>query len=223
MDMDRTGNSLWYGPTSPAITEPSCQEGSALPVRCLVEASELTWKLSDGELHALAAGQSLDLDSPTHGDCGSVCVDADAVFVDRQFAREVKQPGDGSCLFHALCYALDDGTTGHELRREVSKHIKDNPNMEIANLPLKDWVKLDCGRSLHRYAAKIAAGAEGGAIEMEVFSRLKNMKVHVYERCSGGYRRTCCFDGAGPKAKGTANVLYRQRRHYDSLVFARTP
>jgi len=93
--------------------------------------------------------------------------------------------------------------------------------MKISDLSLKDWVKLDCGRSIRKYAAKMAAGAEGGGIEMEVFSRLKGMNVHVYERCSGGYRRTCCFDGDGQLAKGTVHILYRRRCHYDALVLDR--
>lgn len=145
-----------------------------------------------------------------------------AAFVDRQGAHEVKQPADGSCLFHALCFGLNDGTNASKLRREICRYIVEHPDMEIAGLPLKDWVRLDCGRSLHRYAAKIARGAQGGAIEIEVFSRLKGMNVHVYERCSGGYRRTCCFDGGNPsQSRGTAHILYRRRCHYDALVLER--
>jgi len=146
------------------------------------------------------------------------------VVVDRLCFKEVKQPGDGTCLFHSLCFGLADGTDGHSLRREISNHINDNPNMEIANLALKDWVKMECGRSIPSYAAKMAAtGAFGGAIEMLVFSRLRGVNVHVYERCSGGYRRTCCFDDVALGARGTVNILYRKRCHYDALVFVGDP
>jgi hypothetical protein len=141
------------------------------------------------------------------------------VILERHLAREVKQPGDGSCLFHSLAYGLNDGTSARRLRREISLFIKNNPNMEIAGMTLQDWVKLDCGRSIRRYAEKMAAGAEGGGIELEVFTRLKGMSVHVYERCSLGYRRIGCFD-AGPDSKGEVSILYRKRMHYDSLVIA---
>ncbi|KAL3913114.1 MAG: hypothetical protein SGPRY_008099, partial [Prymnesium sp.] len=32
--------------------------------------------------------------------------------------RVVRQPGDGSCLFHSLCYGLKDGSTASGLRRQ---------------------------------------------------------------------------------------------------------
>jgi len=139
--------------------------------------------------------------------------------VDRRCAREVKQPPDGSCLFHVLCFGLNDGSDAKQLRREICRFICEHPDTEIANLPLRDWIKLDCGRSIQRYAAKMAAGAEGGAIEMEIFSRLKGVIVHVYERCSGGYHRISCFDGAGKCAQDVVSILYRRRCHYDALVF----
>ena len=36
---------------------------------------------------------------------------------------QVRQPGDGSCLFHALAYGLRDGSTAHALRRQVAALI----------------------------------------------------------------------------------------------------
>jgi hypothetical protein len=139
------------------------------------------------------------------------------VFIARHSSHEVRQPADGSCLFHALSYGLNDGTSARRLRREICQHMKDNPDMEIASMALQDWIQFDTGRSVRRYVEKMAAGAEGGGIEMEVFTRLKGMSVHVYERCSGGYRRIGFFN-AGLESKGDVHVLYRKRMHYDSLV-----
>jgi len=175
-----------------------------------------TWGLGDGCLHPLQACLN-----PAVASLGKESQKTGEVFVDRHCAREVKQPPDGSCLFHALCYGLNNGIDARRLRKEISCCINDNPEMEIADLALKDWVKMDCGRSIRKYASKMAAGAEGGGIEMEVFTRLKGVNVHVYERCHGGYLRTCCFDGAGPNAKATVNILYRKRCHYDALVLQR--
>ena len=55
-------------------------------------------------------------------------------------ARVISQPGDGSCLFHSLCYALCDGTTALELRKQVAKFIEQNPDLPIADTPLRNWV-----------------------------------------------------------------------------------
>eukprot|EP00966_Prymnesium_polylepis_P288452 6662801-Prymnesium_polylepis.1 len=35
--------------------------------------------------------------------------------------RVIRQPGDGSCLFHSLCHGLRDGSTANALRRQVRR------------------------------------------------------------------------------------------------------
>ena len=59
-------------------------------------------------------------------------------------ARVVRQPGDGSCLFHSLSYGLRDGSSASSLRREVAAFIAANPSLVIADSPLKDWVGGQC-------------------------------------------------------------------------------
>jgi len=189
-----------------------CGEGSKT-------ASGLVRKPRDSEVSEASTPES---SSSKEGD-DLLCLEANKVapdgklFVPRHRAHEVRQPGDGSCLFHALSYGMNDGSHARRMRRQILEHIIKNPTMEIAGMSLQEWVKLDCGRSIRRYVEKMAAGAEGGGIEIEVFTRLKGMSVNVFERCSGGYRRISYFD-AGPKAKGEVNILYRKRRHYDALV-----
>ena len=57
-------------------------------------------------------------------------------------ARVVRQPGDGSCLFHSLSHGLRDGSSASSLRREVASFISENPGLMISDSPLKDWVRL---------------------------------------------------------------------------------
>jgi hypothetical protein len=79
--------------------------------------------------------------------------------------RVVRQPGDGSCLFHSLSYGLADGTSASQvipqclihppppptlpcdgllqLRRELASFVLKHPDLEIADDPLKDWVAWD--------------------------------------------------------------------------------
>jgi len=57
---------------------------------------------------------------------------------------------------------------------------------------------------------------------MEVMTRLKDVNVHVFEKCKDGFQRISCFDAPGAAEKRTVNVLYQGRNHYDSLTFIGT-
>jgi hypothetical protein len=138
-------------------------------------------------------------------------------FVKETDACVVAQPMDGSCLFHSLSYGIDDGSDAPSLRHDISSYIADNPDMVIAGTALKDWIKFDSGGKVAAYASEIAGGTWGGGIEIEAFVRLKDVNVHVFESCPGGFRRICCFD-AGPGEHRTVMLLYQGREHYDALV-----
>mmetsp|Transcript_15709 Transcript_15709/g.15847 ORF Transcript_15709/g.15847 Transcript_15709/m.15847 type:complete len:332 (-) Transcript_15709:267-1262(-) len=134
-------------------------------------------------------------------------------------ARIVKQPGDGSCLFHSLSYGLRDGSAAHVLRNEICNFIERNPDAQISETPLKDWVRWDSGVSVGDYARRMARGAWGGGIEMASVSKLKRVNVHVYERCSSGFKRISAFDHPdSPETRKTIRVLYCGGVHYDALV-----
>jgi hypothetical protein len=132
-------------------------------------------------------------------------------------ARVVNQPGDGSCLFHSLAYGMGSGSA-RSLRRNICSFIASNPNLEIAETPLKDWVKWDSNCSVDSYASRMSVSGWGGGIEMAACSRMNKVNVHVYEadRRRGGYKRISCFDYRG--ARTTVHVLYRGGVHYDALV-----
>ena len=48
------------------------------------------------------------------------------------------------------------GGTASSLRREIANFIASNPNLEIADTPLYDWVKWDSGTSVQTYASRMA-------------------------------------------------------------------
>lgn len=94
-------------------------------------------------------------------------------------ARVVRQPGDGSCLFHSMSYGkcnkkaltfpliysnnisvagLSDGTSASSLRRQICAFIARNPKLLIADTPLSDWVKWDSRGSVTSYVAKMSCG-----------------------------------------------------------------
>jgi len=132
-------------------------------------------------------------------------------------AKVVKQPGDGSCLFHSMTYGLgSDGTSATQLRREIARFLEDNPTLEIAGDTLEEWVQYDTGSSITSYARKMSTGGWGGGIEMAACSQLKKVNVHVYEHHSSAFKRISCFDCKN--AKRTIHVLYMGRMHYDALI-----
>lgn len=132
-------------------------------------------------------------------------------------ARVVRQPGDGSCLFHSLAHGLQGMVSGQNLRREIAGFVQQNPSLKIAGDTLEDWVRWDANSSLGEYCRRIAVSGWGGGIEMAACSCLKNVNIHVYENASRAeFKRISCFDA--PNAAKTIHVLYQGGVHYDALV-----
>lgn len=92
-------------------------------------------------------------------------------------ARVVRQPGDGSCLFHSIAYGLGN-TNASRLRRELAEWVEAHPDELIAETPLRDWVKWDSASNVRDYARRMAVGGWGGGIEMAACARLKRVNVH---------------------------------------------
>eukprot|EP00930_Biecheleria_cincta_P072851 TRINITY_DN60195_c0_g1_i1.p1 TRINITY_DN60195_c0_g1~~TRINITY_DN60195_c0_g1_i1.p1 ORF type:complete len:354 (+),score=33.87 TRINITY_DN60195_c0_g1_i1:32-1093(+) len=136
--------------------------------------------------------------------------------------REVRQPGDGSCLFHSLCFGLNGGQKhGHiragQLRSEIAAFVQRNSHLEIAGDTLEEWVRWDARCSVATYTRRMARGGWGGGIEMAACCLMKKVNVHVYERQNCGFERISCFD-CPQRTKRTIHVLYQGGVHYDALV-----
>lgn len=140
-------------------------------------------------------------------------------------ARLIRQPGDGSCLFHSLCYGLagigvnNYGNSAGRLRKELAEFINRNANLEIAGDTIEEWVKWDSRSSVHSYASRMSVSGWGGGIEMAACSRLKNVNIHVYQAKGNGYHRISCFDApSGNSNTKTIHVCYQGGMHYDALA-----
>ena len=132
-------------------------------------------------------------------------------------ATLIPQPGDGSCLFHALSHHLD--LNADLLRMEIAAFIGLNPDFKVADAPLKDWIKWDTGEDVKTYVRKIAWNrAWGGGIEMAVCSHLANVAIDVYERCGNQFRLISSFKRDSPREKSRVSVCYTGRNHYDALI-----
>ena len=90
--------------------------------------------------------------------------------------RVVRQPGDGSCLFHSMAYGLGGTESASNLRRAIGSFIAGNPDLEICETPMKDWVKWDSNASVSVYARRISRAGWGGGIEMAACSRMKKVR-----------------------------------------------
>ena len=54
--------------------------------------------------------------------------------------------------------------------------IAGNPDLEICETPMKDWVKWDSNASVSVYARRISRAGWGGGIEMAACSRMKKVR-----------------------------------------------
>eukprot|EP01035_Chromulina_nebulosa_P020727 gene20727-26871_t len=133
-------------------------------------------------------------------------------------AKVIRQPGDGSCLFHSMSYGLRNGYTASRLRMEICNYIRNNPNIKISDTPLSEWVKWDSNMSCSEYARKMSSGSWGGGIEMACCSLMFRCNIHVYERHSDYYKRISAFDYPDmPNERPVIRVLYGGGVHYDAL------
>lgn len=149
----------------------------------------------------------------------------------------VRQPGDGSCLFHSLRFGLNRCSVGGgaggaigsagSLRGTLARWVLENSSKRLAETPVSLWVKWDSGMSTQQYASAMAKRGWGGGIEMAACSHAFGVAIWVYEKRRGGYERISCFDS--PRAKGgggavtpggsrIVHLLYQGSCHYDALL-----
>jgi hypothetical protein len=134
-------------------------------------------------------------------------------------ARVVRQPGDGSCLFHSLAHGLRDARVAdydhRRLRQALMDWLARHEDLKIADTPVRDWVLWDANQAVPAYVGRMRIGGWGGGIEMAAFSELKGCNVEVYEQCSAGFKRISLFEKNG--STRTVRVCYRGGVHYDAL------
>eukprot|EP00930_Biecheleria_cincta_P071398 TRINITY_DN58912_c0_g1_i1.p1 TRINITY_DN58912_c0_g1~~TRINITY_DN58912_c0_g1_i1.p1 ORF type:complete len:460 (-),score=98.12 TRINITY_DN58912_c0_g1_i1:34-1413(-) len=136
-------------------------------------------------------------------------------------ARVVRQPGDGSCLFHSLSFGLKSTDAG-SLRAEIADYIAQHPGEEVAGNPIQDWVLWDSGLDPKSYALTMRDGSRwGGAVELAICAKIHDVCVDVFEKLPGGFTRISSFgDTAAASSKSGSErikLLYGGRVHYDAL------
>lgn len=117
--------------------------------------------------------------------------------VQKTKVKVVRQPGDGSCLYHSLCEGWNslpsrerDGgvtLTAPYLRHFLSTLVLERSDREIAGTPLSDWIRMETGESPEEYARRMRKGGGwGGSVECMLFADTFGVCVSVYrERRKG--------------------------------------
>jgi len=153
--------------------------------------------------------------------------------------KQVRQPGDGTCLYHSMAFGLrraglvDAGFTGHDLRREIADWCEANADEVVSDSTFRDYIWWDHHLTVEAYCKKMRDGGSavwGGAIEIAACTRMHEVNVQVYVPESddrtptheanglGSFRRIACF--GQDDAKPTLAVTYMLRCHYDALETA---
>lgn len=138
--------------------------------------------------------------------------------------RWVRQPGDGSCLYHSLSYGLrklgraDAQFNGHSLRKELADWCKANSDCTVAGSTFREYIWWDHKLTVCDYCTKMHDGGAvvwGGAIEIAACRKLYGVQVHIYSPEGDGYRRIAAFgeESTAP----TVAVIYVLQCHYDAL------
>ena len=136
-------------------------------------------------------------------------------------ATVVRQPGDGSCLYHGLQYGLRKigkaSADSQRLRRELASFLLVNSALTQSGDTLREWVEWEHpGVSLEQYVNRIARSGWGGAVELACCALSRGVNVHVYHRLpSGSFERVSCFDV--DDASHTVHMLFVGGMHYGSL------
>jgi hypothetical protein len=99
-------------------------------------------------------------------------------------ARQLPQPADGSCLFHALSAGLGGPPgAGPLLRAELADWIERNGDAALGANTLRAWLRHSHGLDPAAYAAQLRrADAWGGGVEMACLAAASGVAVEVYER-----------------------------------------
>ncbi|KAF4674019.1 hypothetical protein FOL47_009810 [Perkinsus chesapeaki] len=158
--------------------------------------------------------------------------------------RVIRQPPDGSCLFHALGYWLNKPQ--HIIRKQISGFLRHNAStVKLNGLTLEEWIKVESNsRTLSHYCNNLLKdNTWGGEIELVATSMLYNCDVYVWQHENAPKSQTgkyvLCYKFHAPPVSEkyttnryagrddrreaeeepiTCHVLFDGKKHYNVLV-----
>ncbi|EER12133.1 hypothetical protein Pmar_PMAR019240 [Perkinsus marinus ATCC 50983] len=157
-----------------------------------------------------------------------------------KICRVIRQPPDGSCLFHGLGYWLNKPQ--HVIRRQLSGFLRHNAStVKLNGLTLEEWIRAESNsRTLDHYCNNLLRdNTWGGEIELVATSMIYNCDVYVWQHEDAPKSQTgkyvLCYkfhappiekdvsrrrnnDGRDMEEPITCHMLFDGRKHYNVLV-----
>jgi hypothetical protein len=130
----------------------------------------------------------------------------------------IKMKGDGDCLYHSLSYKLKD-YSNYYIETEVLNFIENNPNYLIHDTPLYQWIDYDTGLNMKKYIKQLKnTTLYPGPIEIQIFCKLFQKNVHIYETKEGKIKNThSIYNNQNNKSKNDNLTIYYSPLHYDYI------
>ena len=133
----------------------------------------------------------------------------------------IKQPGDGSCLYHSLicgeCRLGRRSCGVVNLREQLAAWVKRNGSTRFNGKSVEQWMQAELGSSMtvKDYAKRQSRGGWGGCIEILAFVISNKTTVWVWIPIGHGrYRRTTCFQVPDGQSEGRIDLVHTGV-HYD--------
>lgn len=126
--------------------------------------------------------------------------------------------GDGNCLFHSCEYLM--GLQNGTIRKRIADMIRNNPNLQISDTSLLDWIRYATGSTNIRetdYATLIERnGYWGSGLELTLISMVYRKSIYVIRLYHNppNYKKIAEYH---PEFNDPLFLLYNGS-HYDAIV-----
>lgn len=122
--------------------------------------------------------------------------------------KHVAIPGDGNCLFRAVCMSLYGTDESHfDLRRVVAQYLRLN----------SEFFRPFITGVVERYIQTLEEnGSWAGDMEIQILSEIYDCPIEIYTTSNKAIKT---FNEESHEHSEPIRLLYLQRNHYDAIVY----
>jgi hypothetical protein len=135
----------------------------------------------------------------------------------------IPQPGDGSCLFHAMAYIINKHLAhdlqGEMLRQQVADHIERDMHAQLDGCTIAQWIEAMHEEDItpSNYVTLLRQGLHGGTLEMRVAAHMFGVQFMVFRKEPTRYSCIAVLDPGSMKIGHLWLHGEKQASHYDVL------